>query len=209
MIKAVLFDVDGVLIDSFEANLKFYQDLMNKAGYRPPTREEFPPFFHLALMDAIRVLTRSSSEKEIKRIFELAKSRKVRYPIELLDMPKGIEKVINTLSKKYLLGIVTSRIKESVYEAPKLAKLQNYFKIAISYQDTASHKPHPEPLFLAAKKLGIKSEEAVYIGDVENDIKAGKAAGMKVIAYSRKIITDADSCASSFEKLPELIEKLN
>jgi len=209
MIKAVIFDIDGVLIDSFEANLKFYQDLMSKAGYRPPTREEFPPFFHLALMDAIRALTRSSSEKEIKRIFELAKSREVKYPVELLGMPKSIEKVITALSKKYLLGIVTSRIRESVYEAPKLAKLQEYFKVAISYQDTVSHKPHPEPLFLAAKKLGIKSEEAVYIGDVENDIKAGKAADMKVIAYSKNKLANADACTSSFENLPELIKKFD
>jgi phosphoglycolate phosphatase-like HAD superfamily hydrolase len=40
MIKAVLFDIDGVLLDSFETNLKFFQDLLTKAGHRPPTREE-------------------------------------------------------------------------------------------------------------------------------------------------------------------------
>jgi len=110
--------------------------------------------------------------------------------------------------QNYLLGIVTSRIKESVYESPKLAKLEKYFKVAVSYQDTTNHKPHPEPLLFAAQKLGAKPEECVYIGDVENDIKAARAAGMKVIIYSKNKFDQADACTSSFIKLPELISSL-
>lgn len=209
MIKAVIFDIDGVLLDSFEANLKFYKDLMVKAGYRPPTREEFPPLFHLSMMDAVKALTRSDSEKEIKRIWELGKSREVKYPIELLNMPEGAEKVIETLSKDYIIGIVTSRIKESVYEVPALAELKKYFKSVVSYQDTINHKPHPEPLLLAAQRLNISPDEAVYIGDVENDIIAGKAAGMKVIIHSKKLFNTADACISDFTELPEIIKNLN
>jgi pyrophosphatase PpaX len=208
MIKAVIFDIDGVLLDSFEANLKFYQDLMIKAGYRPPTREEFPPIFHLSMMDAIKVLTKSDSEEEIKRIWELGKSRAVEYPMDLLAMPEGTEEVIRILSKNYLLGIVTSRIKESVFEVPKLVKFKDYFKEVVCYQDTVNHKPDPEPLLLAAKKLDISPGEAVYIGDVENDIIAGKAAGMKVVIYSRNQFVTADVCVSEFTKLPEAIKNL-
>ena len=71
MIKAVIFDIDGVLLDSFEANLKFFQDLMIKFGYRPPTREEFPPIFHLNMWDAIEALTKSDSEVEIRKIWDI------------------------------------------------------------------------------------------------------------------------------------------
>ena len=45
MIKAVFFDIDGVLLDSFEANLKFYSTLMIKFGFKAPTRENFPDIF--------------------------------------------------------------------------------------------------------------------------------------------------------------------
>jgi HAD superfamily hydrolase (TIGR01549 family) len=209
MIKAVIFDVDGVLLDSFEANLKFYQDLMVKAGYRPPTREEFPPLFHLSMMEAIKALTKSASAKEIERIWEMGKSREVKYPIELLKMPEQAESVIDTLNKDFILGIVTSRIKEAVYEVPALAKLEKYFKTAVSYQDTVNHKPHPEPLLLAAQKLNISPNDAVYIGDVENDVIAGKAAGMKVVIYSKNKFGNADICISDFSKLPEVIKSLN
>jgi len=208
MIKAVIFDIDGVLLDSFEANLKFYQDLMVKAGYRPPTRGEFPSLFHLSMMDSIKAITGSTSNKEIERIWEMGKSRKVKYPIELLKMPERAESVIETLSKDYILGIVTNRIKEGVYEVPELAKLEKYFKSVVSYQDTINHKPHPEPLLVAAQRLNISPSEAVYIGDVENDIIAGKAAGMKVIIYSQNQFAAADACISEFIKLPEKIRSL-
>ena len=208
MIRAVIFDIDGTLLDSFEANFKFYQDLMDKTGYRQPTREEFPEFFHVTMMDAIKAFTKSDSDGEIKRIWEIGKSREVKYEVDLLTMPDGAEEVVDKLSKKYSLGVVTSRIKESVYESPLLAKLEKYFKVTVSYQDTAHHKPHPEPLLFAARKLGVKPEECVYIGDVDNDIKAARAAGMKVIIYSKNRFNQADLCTSYFKDLPKLIADL-
>lgn len=208
MIRAVIFDIDGVLLDSFEANLKFYQNLMTRSGYPSPTREEFPAIFHLSMWDAIKRLTGLNSEEDIRNIWEMGKSREVEYPLELLSVPTSAEQIIKILSKSYLLGIVTSRVKESVYEAPKLAKLQKYFKVAVSYDDTENHKPHPEPLLLAAQKLGVKPGESVYIGDVENDIKAARAANTKVILFSKNHLNGADAYTSSFEKLPELIKTL-
>lgn len=208
MIKAVIFDIDGVLMDSFEANLKFFQDLMMKFGYSPPTREEFPPIFHLNMWDAIKVLTKSDSEEEIKKIWEAGRDRKVAYPVELLNMPEGTKEAIEILNRNYLLGIVTNRIKGSAFEASQLAKLKDYFKATVSYEDTVKHKPDPDPLFLAAKKLGVQPEEAVYIGDVGNDVKAAKAAGMKAIIYSKDKIPGADAQTSVFKEIPRLISSL-
>ncbi len=205
MIKAVIFDVDGVLLDSFEANLAFYQHLMIKSGHTPPTREEFPGLFHLSMYDAIKRIIKPASELEVKRIWEMGRSRKVNYPVHLLTMPEGASEIISKLSKKYLLGIVTSRIQEAVYEAPVLSRLQKYFQVVVSYQDTTNHKPHPEPLLLACTKLNVTPRDAVYIGDVENDIKAAKAAGMKVIIYSHHKFEMADFSTSSFKELPGLV----
>jgi len=69
MIKALVFDIDGVLIDSFDANLKFFQDLLSKAGYKPPTKKEYSPIFHLSMLDVVRICTKSADEKEIKRVW--------------------------------------------------------------------------------------------------------------------------------------------
>lgn len=205
MIKAVIFDIDGVLLDSFEANLVFFQDLTNKAGYKPPTREEFQGMFHLNMWDAVKRMTGSDSEEEIRRIWEMGKRRDIKYPIELLTVPENCEATLMELSKNYTLGIVTSRIKESVFEAPELIALQHYFQVTVSYEDTEKHKPNPEPLLLCAKKLGVSPDESVYIGDVENDVIAAHAAGMKGIIFSKNKPGDADAYTALFEELPSII----
>ena len=91
---------------------------------------------------------------------------------------------------------------------PQLAPLEKYFKVDVSYEDTINHKPDPEPLLLAAQKLGVLPEDCVYVGDVENDVVAAKAAGMKSILYSNDKLYNADANFSSFSKLPELIKSI-
>lgn len=206
MIKAVVFDIDGVLIDSFDANLKFFQDLLAKAGYNPPTKEKYLPIFHLSMFDVVKDLTKLSSDKEISRIWKIGISPEFKYPNHLLKAQKDLEKTIRKLKQEYLLGIATSRVKEGIGRVPILSQLQKHFQATVSYEDTVNHKPHPEPLLLACTKLNVNPSEAVYIGDVENDLIAGKAAGMKVIVFSQKKYKDADAVTSQFGKLPEIIK---
>lgn len=206
MIKAVLFDVDGVLLDSFDANFEFFSSLLTMAGHKPPSKEEYRPLLHLTMHDVIKVLTNGSDE-EVKRIWELGRSEKMPSVAHLLKVPEGAKETLDELHSKYTLGIVTSRIKEKVYVAG-LAELEHSFQVAISYQDTKNHKPHPEPLLLACKKLGVEPSEAIYIGDTESDVIAGKAAGMKVISYTTSEFKDADARTFSFPELPEIIQKL-
>lgn len=208
MIKAIIFDIDGVLLDSFEANYQFFVSLFTFAGYLPPTREEFPGLFHLSLMDVVKKITKSQSEEEIMRVFNLGESREVAYPLELLNMPDGAAETIKLLAKNYPLGIVTNRVRSSVYEVPQLAALKEYFGATVSYEDTKNHKPHPEPLLLAAEKLGVAPKNCVYIGDVENDIKAARGAGMKCILYAKEKIAGANATTADFNALPEIIKSL-
>lgn len=210
MIKAVIFDIDGVLLDSYEANFRFYCSLLEAAGYKGPTQKEFPNYFHMSMYDGIKAMTGLEDEDEVKRIWEMGRGKDnvVSYPVELLAMPDGCEKVMKKLAGKYKLGIVTSRIRESTYEGP-MAKLRDLFDASVSYQDTENHKPHPEPLHLAAKKLGLKPEECVYIGDMPSDIKAANAARMKIILYSKDYIEGANAETADFKELPKLIEEVS
>lgn len=206
MIKAVIFDIDGVLIDSFKTNFKFFQNLFTKTGYHAPTRGEFKDLFYLPMLDVVKIVTKSDSQEEINRVWQIGRKKETGYDANLLVMPNGSTDAVKKLSKNYRLGIVTSRI--NAFESPHLAKLQNYFSAVITYDDTAKHKPDPEPLLLASKKLGVKPQECVYIGDANVDIIAARAASMKVIIYSIKKIPGADAQTSDFSQLPELIKRL-
>jgi len=206
MIKVVLFDVDGVLINSFEANLKFFQDLMIAVGKEPPSREKYGDMFHLNLVSVVKALAKPDSEEEFNKIYQMAHSRDVDYDTSLISIPDNTEKVLENLSNKYILGIVTSRIRNSVYEVPDLNRLKHYFKTSVAYEDTEKHKPNPEPLLLAMEQLEVKPEETVYIGDALTDVEAAKAAGVKIISYPREL-KDVDAYTDSFIELPEIIER--
>ena len=207
-IKALIFDVDGTLLDSFESNLAFIQKLMKAKKYRPPTREEFLPLFHTSLWDVIKTLTKLTDDTEIQNIWDFARNNIAGFKTKPAVMPRGAEEAIKLLSGRYALGIATSRVKATLYEPP-LAALRLYFKIAVVYEDTINHKPHPEPLLLAAEKLGVSPDECVYIGDAETDMRASIAAGMCFIHFGSVPLAGANYSIQSFKELPALIQSLS
>jgi len=209
MIKAVLFDVDGVLIDSFDANHKFVTELLDKFGYSFMEKDAYSNYFNYAMRDIIAHSTNLTDEEEINRIWQAAKDRVVPYPYELIKTPENLEEILKTLKAKYSLGIVTSRSHSGIFSIPHLDALKEYFSLAVGYEDTKEHKPDAAPLLFAAEKLGVKPEECVYIGDMVTDAQAAKAAGMKSITYSKKEQKISDANTSDFFKLPLIIEGLS
>ena len=115
---------------------------------------------------------------------------------------------METLSQKYDLGIVTSRMKTRIFESTSMKEIENYFKIILGVEDTIHHKPDPEPLVIMTEKLGILPQEAVYIGDSPTDLQAANAAGMKFILFPQSDIEGAIISTNTFSDLPQTIEKL-
>lgn len=204
MIKAVLFDIDGVLIDSFESNLAFLQEFFKTKGYNISKRA-YKPLYYKSLWDVIQAITGITDKKEIRKLWNAARSfdRNIQSPI----MMKGAVRTVKLLGKKYMLGIVTNRIKIYAYEPP-LDSIRACFDASVVYEDTKNHKPHPEPLLLAAKSLKLKPDECVYIGDAETDMAAAKAAGMKFIFYSTKRAKGNFVRVKSFGEIPNSISNL-
>ena len=205
MIKAIIFDIDGVLSNSLGANTKFFKNIMQAAGYKHPTKKDVASVFHMTRNEAVKVLSKTDSKKEIKRILQI--SDEIQYPIELLKMYPDVKKTVKHLSAFYPLAVVTSRRKKTTNAYFRFSGLKKYFRAIVSYEDTKNHKPHPDPLLLATKKLKVKPKEAVYVGDQASDIKAAKAASMKVIIY-RNNLRGADYLIKSFKEIPRIVKKL-
>lgn len=199
MLKAVLFDIDGVLLDSFEANVKYFQNIMEKAGRTGPTADEYKGMFHLTLKDAIKKIANDANDDEVEKMFKMALAERTElYPTELVTMPSDAPTVVMSLSESYPLALVTSRVRDGVFSIPQLLNLKSYFKVLVAYEDSDKHKPEPEPLLLACQKLGIQPGEGVYIGDAKTDQQAAEAAGMKFILFTKEM---------TFTQLIELIPK--
>lgn len=207
MAKAILFDIDGVLLDSFDVNLKYFQTLMRHFGYKEPTAKEFEQVFFLPHIDAVMKLT-GLNRNEVKEINETGLAADFPYDIDLLHTPKDAAEVLRKLKTQYTLGIVTSRTRNDIFNVKDLAAIKECFAVVVTYDDTSKHKPEPEPLLFAAKKLKVKPGECVYIGDAETDKQAAEAAGMKAIIFARTAAGDIKVDTRSFSEIPKLIESL-
>lgn len=209
MIKAVLFDVDGTLLDSFEANLKFYHDLAVKTGYTPPSRKHHAETFHLTMREKVIDMTGLRDEGGVQRIVDIGKSRAMSYDHSLLRLTEGASETISALKEQYLLGIVTGRIKANIFEFPDFEKLSHHFSTVVGYEDTELHKPYPDPLLFAAEQLAVVPDACVYIGDVENDMIAARAARMKGVHFTKSEEHHGDARLSSFNDLLTLLSRLS
>ena len=210
MTKAILFDVDGVLLDSFDANFEFYNRLFTKSGYTPPTKKQFSEkaLFSKTMLDVICTVTQSTDEHEINRLMEIGKQRATIYPYDLIKTPKTLHTAITTLQKTYRLGLVTSRIKNGVFETPQLVSLIKYFGVIVCFEDTTKHKPDPEPLQYAMQQLHVSPKETIYIGDQQSDFLAARTAGTKIIMITKELFPDADVHITSFDDVPDAISKI-
>ncbi len=207
MLKAVIFDVDGVLVDSKEANIAFFQALLGKAGYKDIDREDILACFHLPLWQSLEKLIGSTDQVEIQRIFDMASDVSLRNR-SLLQFPEKLEDVLEQLHQKYKLAIVTSRIKVGIDDIFNAKEIKHLFDVVVTFEDYSNPKPHPEPLQVALKRLDVGAEEAIYIGDSPTDIEAVKAAGMKSVFLSTDDHKHAAARVNEFYELLEAVGKL-
>ena len=82
------------------------------------------------------------------------------------------------------IGVVTSKRHVSATNTLRAAGLDGHLPLLVAMEDTAVHKPNPEPLLLALQRLGVRATDCVYIGDAVVDVQAAKAAGMASIAVT-------------------------
>jgi len=207
MLKAVIFDVDGVLVDSKNANVALFQAILERAGYPAPSREQILEHFHLPLWQSLEKLIQTANQKEVERVWKLAHDPSLRNG-DLLEFPEKLEHTLETLHKKYKLAIVTGRIKVGIEDIFSAKEIKHMFDVVVTFEDYKNPKPHPEPLYVALKKLGVKADEAIYIGDSDSDIEAAKAAGMRSIHLSHATHNHATVGVTDFNQLLEAVDNL-
>lgn len=202
-IKAILFDIDGVLADSAESNVPFYQEILQKAGYPIPPREEILHHSYLTIKDSIIFYAKEADPKKIETLLRIGKD--TPYPVDQIKTPPHAERIVVELAQRYTLGLVSNRVREGIIWFYKLFGHKELFRVAISADDIVHPKPDPEMVILAMKKLGVTADETVYVGDMPVDMRAGKAAGVTTILLSKADNPEADYRIEEIEELSQLL----
>ena len=185
----VLFDLDGTVVDSGSIIL---------ASMRHATREVLGRDFGDAeLMQAVGGpgLEAQMAVFAPERVDELVQVyRAHNEPLhEELVACAGMEDVLLRLhAEGRRLGVVTAKRRSTVELAFAQVPVAHLFETVVGGDETEKHKPDPEPLLLAAQRLGAQPAETAYVGDSPFDIRAARAAGMHAVAVTWGRIHDRE-----------------
>lgn len=174
MIKNIIFDVDGTILDTEKAVLSSLQLVLKEEG-RDYEQNELKFALGIPGDAALRKLNIT----EIERVGMKWSKTVLDYSHEV-QIFNGLLEVIEQLSKSpFKLGIVTSKTKQEVTDEFDPFGISHHFEEIISASDTIKHKPHPEPLELCIERLKINKDETIYIGDSIYDLQCAKSAGVR------------------------------
>jgi len=213
-VKAVLFDVDGTLVDSVTAYWKVAERAAAPYGIDIPLsiikhalNIGHPTFWEMVVPEEL------PDQAEI--IAKAKQEARQMWP-EIIDQygrvfPGTKETLILLKEQGFRLAIMTGSSGGSLRPL-KEAELLGFFDVTITARDVSQRKPHPAGLLKCAEALGISPEEAVYVGDSQIDIQASQAAGMASIAVLSGAGESANLSAHnpdwiihSLAQLPEIV----
>ena len=183
-VHAVLFDLDGTLIDSAMDLGGAGNDLRERRGLPALPLADFRPMTGAGARGMLGValqITPEHAEFEALKDEYLAiyEARMTRLTRVFEDMAPALDALD---AAQLPWGIVTNKHSRFAVPVVDAAGLQHRSRVLVCGDTTPHAKPHPEPLFEAARRLGVDPARCLYVGDDLRDVQAGRAAGMGTVA---------------------------
>lgn len=186
-VKAVIFDMDGVLVDSEPFHIQTEKQMFRKMGL-DISDEEHAGYMGTATDVMWKQITaKRSLSLDIPEITALTIQEGLPYfnSLEKINPMPGLVDLLEKLKvKKIPMAVASSSDTETMRVILEKSGLRKYFHHTVSSSEVGKSKPEPDVFLHAAKLLGVAPENCVVFEDSKNGIKAAKAAGMFCIAYS-------------------------
>ena len=216
MIKAVIFDVDGTLLDTERIYMKAWKEAAAEAGYVMP--------------DSVLQKTRAVNTKDAARIFEeeigngfsyqAVRPIRVRIAEEIIKrespiLKPGVLELLAFLEGKGIrLSVASSTNQQGTREHLAESRILDRFEVVVGGDMVTNGKPHPDIFLKAAEALRVAPEECIVVEDSPTGIRAAYAAGMKAVlvpdqaAITQEIIDMADVVLNSLLEMPAYLQNL-
>jgi len=191
--RGVIFDFDGVLVDSEPLHVRAFQDVLARYG-RTLTDEEY--YANYIVYSDREVLERVLPAGEV---LEAALTAKIRRYQELMEVGVPVFQdclALLTRTDGWRVGLATGSIRREVERILQSLRIRDRFAAIVTREDCEKGKPDPEPFLRAARGLGLHPRQCVAIEDTPGGVQAAKAAGMACVAVThscpRESLAEAD-----------------
>src|SRR5215213_11237781 len=182
IIKALCFDVDGTLSDTDDLYAGKVVPYLPRAIFPNPNQSarrmvmwvEAPGNALLGFADKVGV------DDEIGLVIDWMSRHQTNTLKKFILIP-GVDELLAELKGRYPMAVVSARHEKSTMRFLEQFDLVKYFDVIVTGLSAPHTKPFPDPVLLAAKKMGVKPEECLMIGDTTVDIRAGKMAGAQTV----------------------------
>ena len=174
-LRAILFDWDGTLLDSFQADANAYEQMFRALGVSWQSRtlmEHYSPDWHNVYRAVQLPPERWSEADQLWRRF---------YRAERPMLQAGARQVMRTLARRFQLGLVSSGSSLRVRSQIHAFGLDHLFRVCVFGDQVPRRKPHPLQLQIAISRLGSEPARCIYVGDTPEDMKMAQRAGVAAV----------------------------
>lgn len=213
LIKAVLFDLDGTLIDTNNLIIQSFKHTYKKHLNEDVPESEILMYFGEPLLDTLARYDKDNAHI----LIQTYRAYNEAIHDELTKEIAGVKETLRELKALGIkLGVVTSKRGELAERGLKLFNLQDFMEVIVTPEHTAKHKPDAEPVLKACELLKIQPEEALMVGDSHFDILCGNNAGAKtcLVKYTalpveKIMIHNPDFAVDEIKDILEIVRKEN
>jgi pyrophosphatase PpaX len=178
---AVLFDLDGTLIDSIELILNSAKHAFASLGMPVPSDAEWLSGVGIPLVTMFRRFARDDAE--VDRYIEKYREYQLANHDRLVRCYDQVVETVDFIrAAGHPVAIVTSKTEWLAKRGLDHVGLGPHFDVIVGCDTCDRHKPDPQPVFVALDRLGYRPEEALFVGDSVHDVAAGNAAGVVTVA---------------------------
>lgn len=211
MIKGVIFDLDGTLIDSNAFLGESWILTFKKLGYDITYTFYLKELRGLSAKDIIKKVTGIEEEKKVKDIIVLRREIFLNFINKIKVFPE-VPSVLDTLSSMGIKMAIASSLASDLMEIVRKNVGLNQIDVWISSDIVKLGKPHPDIFIEAMKRINVDRKECIIVGDSKNDIIPAKKLHVKAVLVNR-IVTDeeveADYKIDNLTKLVDIIKEIN
>jgi HAD superfamily hydrolase (TIGR01509 family) len=210
ILRPVIFDMDGVIVDSEPLHEKAFMEVMHDLGYGQNHGINFDDY--VGRSDFVlweEFIAKHRPPQPLEELMAMKRRRVIEVVRELQPIFAGLPELLETLAPRCRLGLASGSERAFIETVLSLKGLRRFFPVIVSSEEVEHGKPAPDIFLRAAKLLGAAAKDCWVVEDSKPGVVAALAAGMRVVAITNTHpageLSDATRVVATYEEIGRVL----